>query len=114
MDKLQPQTVYVPVPVNERLPEGEKDVFVLYDDGDMNTLPTEFINKRMVIVESWLEKQEGVYPLTGKELAALLKQTWQEAINWADKDNGVDMTDAEEDGPIMNFSDYLKQKGIEI
>lgn len=96
MDKLQPQTVYVPVAVKERLPNGEKDVFVLYDDGDMNTLPTEFINKRMVIVESWLEKQEGVYPLTGKELKGLFEEL-KEALS-----------------DRYTIDQFLKSKGIEI
>lgn len=112
MDKLQPQTVYVPVDRDQYDMTGKLHVPMI--SKGMVSQVFSFDVKQMT--EGWKVLQElpGVYPLTGKELAALLKQTWQEAINRADKDNGVDMTDAEEDGPIMNFSDFLKSKGIEI
>lgn len=92
MDKLQPQTVYVPVPVKERLPEGDDPVIALNTNGGSG-ITKPFILSGSTTLTHWLEKQQGVYPLTGKELDQLLLEY--------SKCN-------------TTIKEFLKSKGVEI
>lgn len=93
MDKLQPQTVYVPVSVNERLPEGADPVIALNTNGGSG-MTKPFIVSGSTTLTHWLEQLPGVYVLTGKELADLLTE-YEYSLHG-------------------NSTSFLKEKGVEI
>lgn len=97
MDKLQPQTVYVPVPVKDQLPERNPMVKVMC----LNEIGEPHISNSYALstyaresYTHWLEKLPGVYPLTGKELADLLTE-YEYSLHG-------------------NSTSFLKEKGVEI
>ena len=78
---MTPKEVYIPVPVEERLPEKGEQVFLI-SSREMNLpkrLATYFGGadekefKRMA--DHWLEKKEG-YFLTKEELEKVFKDAW--------------------------------------
>ncbi len=68
---LKPTTAYIPVPVEERLPQGMWHVPVFTSDGYIDKVHPVEIKSNPTDYRVWLDRRENVYVLTEKEYEAM-------------------------------------------
>lgn len=92
---MTPKEVYIPVPVDERLPE-KTGFYLTIECGTLKYFPKEkkwFYDGREFHPATWLEKKEDVFVLTKEELEKVYKAGEDSKENEINGDGETDFND---------------------